>query len=150
MVWEARVGRSKQSYHNNLREVAGCVPIYRNAIYLISSRTNPNDWILPKGGRNVDESLEEAATRETAEEAGLRGTLLKWLHTSVNEYTECHFFALDVTHVLNSWPEEAFRRRRLVSMEEALTLCKRPDMVEAIRKAILLKNNPIRGEMPDP
>jgi diphosphoinositol-polyphosphate diphosphatase len=140
MVWTAREGRAKQSYHNHLKEVAGCVPIYHDAIYMISSRTHPEEWILPKGGRDVDESLEDAALREAAEEAGLRGTLSTRLYTNVTHNTESHFFELHVTEVLNQWPEDTFRRRQLVSMDEALTLCRRPDMVKAIQQVILLRN----------
>jgi diphosphoinositol-polyphosphate diphosphatase len=135
MTWSAKEGRCHQSYNENrLREIAGCVPVYDGTmIYMITSSRNPGDWILPKGGRETDESLERTAARETAEEAGLEGTLETLLHTSANDYTQSYFFELTVTKVLDEWPEGNFRQRKLMSVQEALEKCKRPDMIEAIR-----------------
>jgi 8-oxo-dGTP pyrophosphatase MutT (NUDIX family) len=59
-----------------VRLVAGCVPILADGrIVLIGSRKG-NDWVgLPKGGWELDETLEEAAIRECFEEAGVLGIL---------------------------------------------------------------------------
>lgn len=60
-----------------IRLVAGCVPIlFDGRILLISSQKNVGNFMsLPKGGWELDESLEEAAMRETFEEAGVLGIL---------------------------------------------------------------------------
>jgi ADP-ribose pyrophosphatase YjhB (NUDIX family) len=59
-----------------VRLVAGCVPILRDGrVILIGSRKG-NNWVgLPKGGWELDETIEEAAIRECFEEAGLLGIL---------------------------------------------------------------------------
>lgn len=44
------------------------------AVLLITSR-NGRGWVVPKGGWELDETLEAAAARETLEEAGVRGRL---------------------------------------------------------------------------
>jgi 8-oxo-dGTP pyrophosphatase MutT (NUDIX family) len=79
---------SPQVYEQNVRQVAGCVvlapalrsppldgiPEYSYHVLLISSRADPNRWILPKGGYEVKDGPEprNAALRETWEEAGVK------------------------------------------------------------------------------
>lgn len=68
----ARVGRQNQRYDGNTRLVAGCLPVMPDGrVVLIGSAHRP-DWILPKGGWELDETTaEEAAEREAYEEAGV-------------------------------------------------------------------------------
>lgn len=49
-----------------------CVPIRDKSILLISSHHSQEEWVLPKGGWENDETAEQAAKRETFEEAGVR------------------------------------------------------------------------------
>jgi ADP-ribose pyrophosphatase YjhB (NUDIX family) len=59
-----------------VRLVSGCIPILSDGrILLISSRKEEKTWSLPKGGWELDESIEEGAIRETFEEAGVTGIL---------------------------------------------------------------------------
>jgi len=58
-----------------LRLVTGCVPILRSGKILFISASRKPAWILPKGGWEQDESMEESAVRECFEEAGCIGTL---------------------------------------------------------------------------
>jgi 8-oxo-dGTP pyrophosphatase MutT (NUDIX family) len=44
-------------------------------VCLVNLRSK-DEWLLPKGRRNIDESRKEAALREVAEETGFRGRLL--------------------------------------------------------------------------
>ena len=74
--------RSKQKYDpDGNRLVAGCIPVRKREgsdvieILLVSSRRDDSKYILPKGGWEQDEGLEDAAKRETLEEAGVLGTL---------------------------------------------------------------------------
>ena len=48
-----------------------CVPIRDKSILLISSHHSHEEWVLPKGGWEIDETAEQAAKRETFEEAGV-------------------------------------------------------------------------------
>lgn len=77
----SRVGRHTQRWHtdpqsNNVtRLVVGCIPILQGEKILLVSASKKAEWILPKGGWELDESMEESAIRETFEEAGVVGFL---------------------------------------------------------------------------
>ncbi len=57
------------------RMVTGCVPIVDGGNILFVSASRKPEWILPKGGWENDEAMEESAIRETFEEAGVLGIL---------------------------------------------------------------------------
>lgn len=77
----SRQGRESQRWsteadtNQRVRLVTGCVPILKDGRILFVSASRKLEWILPKGGWERDESLEESAVRETFEEAGVLGTL---------------------------------------------------------------------------
>jgi 8-oxo-dGTP pyrophosphatase MutT (NUDIX family) len=43
---------------------------------LVRARKNPDDWIFPKGHVEANETADQAALREAAEEAGVEGRIL--------------------------------------------------------------------------
>mmetsp|Transcript_3483 Transcript_3483/g.6077 ORF Transcript_3483/g.6077 Transcript_3483/m.6077 type:complete len:423 (+) Transcript_3483:535-1803(+) len=53
----------------------GCVPVVEGGKILFVSSSRKPEWILPKGGWEMDEAMEESAIRETFEEAGVLGIL---------------------------------------------------------------------------
>ena len=80
-----------------------------------------------QGGWESDEdTVEAAALRETVEEAGVRGVLVspelgtfdftskKQRNFSVNT-CRAHIFAMRVMEQLESWPEQAYRKRHWVT-----------------------------------
>lgn len=74
---QSRVGRDKQRYDGRTRLLA-CVVVTRpttstagREVLLISSAKHADEWILPKGGWESDESVVECALREADEEAGV-------------------------------------------------------------------------------
>jgi diphosphoinositol-polyphosphate diphosphatase len=77
----SRQGRETQRWvtdpktGNLIRLVTGCVPITKNGQILLVSASRKPEWILPKGGWELDETMEESAVRETFEEAGVVGVL---------------------------------------------------------------------------
>ena len=90
---------------------------------MISSR-NGKGYVFPKGGWELDESVEGAAQRETVEEAGVRGELeLPILgrfdfksgkpekQTGQKGRCTAYMFAMVVSEELKRWPESRFRNR---------------------------------------
>lgn len=77
----SRNGREQQRYQTDpqtgqvFRLTAGCVPIMTNGLVLLVASSRKNEWILPKGGWESDETCEISALREAFEEGGVLGTL---------------------------------------------------------------------------
>ncbi|XP_074341743.1 nudix hydrolase 18, mitochondrial-like isoform X1 [Apium graveolens] len=81
----SRTGRHLQKYSKGRRLVVGCIPYrFKNGnhdIYdddyelevLVVSSQKGQKMMFPKGGWELDESVEEAASRESLEEAGVVG-----------------------------------------------------------------------------
>lgn len=57
------------------RLTTGCVPIMASGKILLVSSSRKQEWILPKGGWESDETCEASAMRESFEEGGLLGTI---------------------------------------------------------------------------
>lgn len=80
---DSRQGRASQRWvpsHESscgepVRLVVGTVPILKGGKILFVSASRKPEWILPKGGWEGDESMEESAVRESFEEAGVIGIL---------------------------------------------------------------------------
>ncbi|KAL1346523.1 hypothetical protein HN51_020158 [Arachis hypogaea] len=141
----ARTGRHQQRYENGYRLVAGCVPFrYKSSgdcgnsnsgnnveVLLINSPSGPG-LLFPKGGWENDETVEEAATREAIEEAGVRGDIMDFLgyyefrsKTHQDEFSpeglcKAAMFALLVKEELELWPEQSTRNRSWLAVSEAL------------------------------
>lgn len=84
---ESRSGKIKQRWAidpqngQKMRLVAGCVPILNDSRIILISSNSGNGWLVPKGGWEDDEELEEGAIRECFEEAGVLGILGPKLET---------------------------------------------------------------------
>mmetsp|Transcript_8070 Transcript_8070/g.11527 ORF Transcript_8070/g.11527 Transcript_8070/m.11527 type:complete len:458 (-) Transcript_8070:89-1462(-) len=78
---ESRNGRDLQRFDSNkrtnqpIRLTTGCVPVMADGKVLLVSSSRKEEWILPKGGWESDESMELSALRECFEESGVLGTL---------------------------------------------------------------------------
>lgn len=138
---ESRVGREQQVYEQNIRQIAGCIPInYKtNKVLVISSSKYEDVWVLPKGGWECDETKEEAAIRETYEEGGVKGRVVgllgSFIHCDSYGYPKGNvwFYELEVKTVMEDWPEKDFRQRKWCSLEEALYLLRfKPYMQQAL------------------
>ncbi|XP_047306397.1 nudix hydrolase 17, mitochondrial-like [Impatiens glandulifera] len=152
----SRSGRHLQRYDNiGRRIVVGCIPyrfkrmsrdleeedelIILEVLVVSSRKTRGQGMLFPKGGWETDESIEEAATRETLEEAGVRGhfdqeELGQWNYKSKTRgiYHEGRLFPLLVTEQLDHWPEKDFRQRLWMNVGEAREVCKWWWMKEAL------------------
>jgi len=153
-VMVARQGRELQRYSASTggRVVVGCVP-YRvragngdgevvEVLVISSQKKGPAGGVLiPKGGWELDESMDEAARREAAEEAGVVGetgpALGRWCYRS-RSYPDATYegfvLPLRVTAELDRWPEMAARRREWVSAAEAIARCPHLWMREALQR----------------
>ncbi|XP_076897871.1 nudix hydrolase 17, mitochondrial-like isoform X2 [Bidens hawaiensis] len=144
----ARSGRQLQRYNRNQRQLVGCIP-YRIKggnmgsedaleVLVISAQRKGKGMLFPKGGWESDESIEEAALRESVEEAGVFGTLEgvlgKWCFKSKGNdaYYEGCMFPLLVKEQLDFWPEKNIRQRAWVSVSKAKEVCQYSWMKEAL------------------
>ncbi|KAL6494423.1 hypothetical protein OROGR_031223 [Orobanche gracilis] len=149
----SRTGRHLQRYNQGFRQVVGCIP-YRIRktnkspiihgtligdleVLLISSQKSPR-MMFPKGGWELDEDIELAASRETLEEAGVIGLLGEklgeWTFKSKSQekFHEASMFPLLVTEELDMWPEKSVRRRVWMTVSEAREACCHSWMKEAL------------------
>lgn len=108
---------------------------------------NSEKWILPKGGAELDEQgdLSLAARRETWEEGGAKGRIVKYLgkipHDKRNRYpikSEFHFYEMQDVTLEDPWPESDIRKRKWASFKEALEnlhILKRYELIEALLRS---------------
>jgi ADP-ribose diphosphatase len=94
-------------------------------------------WEMPTGGVRPGESLEEAAQRELAEEAGRRAGRLRWIstyHTSKSVMNETAHLYLgdDLTPTERPGDETEFLERRVFSFEEVLDMVRRAEITDSM------------------
>ncbi|KAJ9147254.1 hypothetical protein P3X46_029432 [Hevea brasiliensis] len=151
----SRTGRHLQRYTKaGCRQVVGCIPYkYKNGkrdfldieealeVLVISSQKGKG-LLFPKGGWELDETIKEAASRETLEEAGVRGIVERelgmWSFKSKTHdtYYEGYMFPLLVQEELNFWPEKNVRQRKWMSVSDAKECCQHWWMKEALDRLV--------------
>merc|ERR1712113_673803 len=108
-------------------------------ILMITSRRTKSTNILPKGGWEQDETLEAAATRETLEEAGVRGELKGSKLGPYNFESQrsgpckAYMYIMKVEEELDDWPEQPERQRLWCTVDQAIESCKWEWMKEALQ-----------------
>ncbi|KAL5545225.1 hypothetical protein UlMin_009009 [Ulmus minor] len=148
----SRTGRHLQRYDRGCRQVVGCIP-YRYTktgqcssaedleVLLVSSQKG-KAMMFPKGGWEIDESMEDAALRETIEEAGVTGkvgcNLGKWRYKSKRGgiIHEGYMFPLLFKEELDLWPEKNLRKREWMSVAQAREACQQVWMKEALDELV--------------
>jgi 8-oxo-dGTP pyrophosphatase MutT (NUDIX family) len=125
-----------------IKRQAGCLPI-RGApseleVLLVTSRYT-GEWIAPKGSIEAGEDSRQAAEREAEEEAGVTGTIGRYLGRFTYQRGEqpvaLDVFVLWVSEVRDLWLEQDIRRRRWFPLVEAMRATSRPEvrqMLEAL------------------
>lgn len=145
---------ARKSAFEKVRQFFGGVPSYAQAaalpwregpagieVLLITSR-DTGRWVLPKGWPEGEEYLWEAAEREAAEEAGVRGEMSsrpvgcylygKVLPSGLVRRCQVHVYPLKVGQVVKKWPEKNVRARKWVEPREAAAMVKEQDLAELL------------------
>ncbi|KAJ1698855.1 hypothetical protein LUZ63_007367 [Rhynchospora breviuscula] len=151
----SRQGRELQRYNKaGGRVVVGCIPYKLKEDIPVGSRIDQaievlvitsqkgHGMMFPKGGWELDETIDEAVTREAMEEAGVLGTLQgelgiwNYISKRYNVVYEGQMYALKVTNELCQWPEMHVRNRKWVSVAEAREGCQHKWMTDALDKLV--------------
>ena len=111
-------------------------------ILLITSRETRR-WVIPKGWPIPEKSAAESAAQEAYEEAGIRGqmaaqalghyTYSKRQRGGAKKRFRVDVFAMEVTEVLDMWPEAHERARQWLSPQEAAARVDEPALAALIR-----------------
>ncbi|ODQ67924.1 hypothetical protein NADFUDRAFT_48584 [Nadsonia fulvescens var. elongata DSM 6958] len=168
-IMVARVGRENQCYSpvTGARMVAGTIALNqdRSKVLMVSSQAHKDRWVLPKGGIETDEVEDpsKSAVRETWEEAGVTGHIVKslgviedvrppktWIGNDIIGATrtwpprsEFHFFELMVEKEEDVWPESSERKRKWAGFQEArqeLLNANRLELIEALERSSILRS----------
>ena len=123
--------RSRQSKSSNSvilmnRVHAAGGVVLRDGQVAVVHRPRYDDWSLPKGKLDPDESFEEAALREVEEETGLRCRLVRELPTVSYDVRgrrkEVRYWAMEVEDEVPFVPNEEVDEVRWLDPQEALAL----------------------------
>lgn len=102
-------------------------------------------WIIPKGNIGARATPAEAARNEAYEEAGIKGTLAS--PTPLGFYTyfkrsasgaarpaSVEVYLFHVKEQLKHWPEKRERKRRWLSIDNAVALIEEPGVVPLLER----------------
>ena len=108
---------------------AAALPVLESEgqIKIVLVSTIKGNWTLPKGVIDPGDSPKEAAIREAWEEAGIEGEMdphefarfqqKKWEGTCT-----IRVYRMSVKSILDKWPEQDTRQRKIVSVNDALQI----------------------------
>jgi 8-oxo-dGTP pyrophosphatase MutT (NUDIX family) len=113
---------------------------------IVQAKDDPNDWVLPKGHIEQDESAEAAAVREVSEETGFLADIEARLGTTSfrlgKEHVEVQFYLMVFTGD-RCEPQEV-RRTEWLRIKEAVKLITHKESREMLLRA-QLRLNPERS-----
>ena len=103
---------------------------------LLITSSSGNRWILPKGRQEPDMTPHEVAIMEAVEEGGVLGTLRYDLRVRcrMTNGRSLQLYPMKISKLLGTWPEENFRLRRLMPINDALQMIEDPEIVRAMRR----------------
>ena len=114
-------------------------------VLLITSRETRR-WVIPKGWPMRNRADHNAAQREAFEEAGIEGKMSKKSMGSYSynkrmksgslQVVQVTVYAMEVSRLLDNWPEQNQRNRRWFAVNEAVDLVQE-DGLKAIVEAVL-------------
>ncbi len=103
---------------------------------MIITSTSGKSWILPKGKPEDDLNKPQVAQLETYEEAGIKGVIINTKICKEFKREEGGTFIvypLFIKKILEKWPEQDVRKRRLVTIKEALSVITKKEHIKAIK-----------------
>ncbi|MCU7800841.1 MAG: hypothetical protein KZQ70_12015 [gamma proteobacterium symbiont of Lucinoma myriamae] len=103
---------------------------------MIITSTSGKSWILPKGHPEDNLNNAQVAELETYEEAGIKGVIFDRKFRKElkrKEDSTIIIYPLLIKKILDKWPEDSKRKRRLVTIKEALSLVTNKEHIGAIR-----------------
>jgi 8-oxo-dGTP pyrophosphatase MutT (NUDIX family) len=111
-------------------------------ILLITSRGGKR-WIIPKGIIDPGMTAVESACKEAYEEAGIKGrpnsaALGKYEYKKWGGVCTVEVFTLQVSKVLEEWPESSTRHRQWMRPKKAAEAIEEPKLKKLILKISLL------------
>jgi 8-oxo-dGTP diphosphatase len=121
-------------------EAAGGVVVDGDGCVAVVHRPKYDDWTLPKGKLDADETFEEAALREVWEETGLRGALVRELPST--EYAVrgrpkvVRYWLMNVVEDPGFAPNDEVDELRWLSPEDALSLLTYDRDEQVVRAAL--------------
>ena len=119
---------------------SGVIPYRKNnqrlEILLITS-IKKEKWIVPKGYIEFNLTAFESAKKEAYEEAGVIGaneTIELGYFENQKSIGVCHtkIFALEVTKILDNYPEKNIRKRKWFDVKEAADTVSIPEITKMI------------------
>ena len=109
----------------------------KGKIYImIVTSTSGKSWILPKGHPEDDLNKSQVAQLEAYEEAGIKGIIIDTKlckEFKRDEGDTLIIYPLFIKKILEEWPEQELRERRLVTIKEALKLITKKEHIDAIK-----------------
>lgn len=100
-------------------------------------------WIIPKGNLEPGLTARESAEFEALEEAGVVGKMMSRSIGSYNyrkrpekggERCRVRVYALEVTRILDEFPEVALRKRKWMSVAKAIKAVEEPELKALIER----------------
>lgn len=110
-------------------------------VLLVTSRAG--NWIVPKGRIEPGQTPRDAAKAEAFEEAGVIGmpearSVGHYEYTKMGKVWRVELYPMRVHRVLTQWPEQDYRERAWVSVDEAIRRVAYPDLRDALEKLELM------------
>jgi 8-oxo-dGTP pyrophosphatase MutT (NUDIX family) len=123
---------------------AAAIPVKDGRVCLVTSSSGKR-WVIPKGLIDPGKTAGEMALQEAWEEAGLVGTLLpepvgSYVYEKWGGTYFVTVFLLQVTEVLEEWPERMLRERSWLSPTQALERIDDSGLREVVRRALMNGN----------
>lgn len=133
---------------SGVRRQCGAIPVRRGADgieFLLVTTRRSGRWIFPKGDRMLTRTRAGAAAQEALEEAGVTGRIGRRplgryasfkSQDPAGQAIDVEMYLLEVTDVLEDWPEKGQRRRHWADADEASSLVSEPELVPMIHRAL--------------